>query len=285
MTVGAKRKILILVGLTTILMFTIAGGLSQLDPGPGTPFPFGEDLSSGSQSETAFASSITVSALARAILLIVLGLATAYVAYLMLRAAPIKDVLRAVLTAAGIGVAVLAVLLLFSLVRVPVTLTPDETEISPPPAEVSDTQPGDLPAGFIWLAGAVLFLAIILVVYQFIRGRDNLHDTRDPLALEAEQALKNLRMGLDLKNVVLACYQQMSLILQKEQGINRLEAMTAREFEQLLEARGIPYSPVHKLTQLFEAARYGNHATRPGDEQNAIDCLSDIVRYARSPKD
>jgi hypothetical protein len=74
----------------------------------------------------------------------------------------------------------------------------------------------------------------------------------------------------------------MSLALKKEQGIELEETMTAREFERLLEARGIPPAPVHQLTQLFEAARYGYRLPTPGDEQTAFDCLNAIVQHAQA---
>jgi hypothetical protein len=74
----------------------------------------------------------------------------------------------------------------------------------------------------------------------------------------------------------------MSLALKKEQGIELEETMTAREFERLLEARGIPPVPVHQLTQLFEAARYGYRLPTPGDEQTAFDCLNAIVQHAQA---
>jgi len=69
--------------------------------------------------------------------------------------------------------------------------------------------------------------------------------------------------------------------LQEEYGLERGEAMTAREFERLLQGRGIPYEPVHQLTRLFEAARYGSRTPGPDEEQRAVECLSAIVQYSR----
>ena len=90
--------------------------------------------------------------------------------------------------------------------------------------------------------------------------------------------------GLDLKDVIVKCYRQMSLALEKEQGIERKDFMTTREFENLLEAAGIPHDPIHQLTQLFEAVRYGNWQPNPMDEQKAIHCLQAIMLYSREPK-
>jgi len=89
-----------------------------------------------------------------------------------------------------------------------------------------------------------------------------------------------LKKGLDFKNVIVQCYQQMSAALQKEQGIELEDTMTAREFEHLLEAKGLPRDPVHQLTQLFEAARYSLQQFTPADEQKAFDCLSVIVQFS-----
>ncbi len=98
--------------------------------------------------------------------------------------------------------------------------------------------------------------------------------------MEAERALQALRTGSHLNDVIVRCYIQMSQALQKEQEIELEQTMTAREFEHLLEARGIPYAPVHQLTQLFEAARYGFRQLGQGDEQKAFECLNAILSLA-----
>jgi hypothetical protein len=104
------------------------------------------------------------------------------------------------------------------------------------------------------------------------------------LGLEAEKARQALMTGLDLKDVIVKCYRQMSLALEKEQGIERKDSMTTREFESLLEAAGVPHDPIHQLTQLFEAVRYGNWQPNPMDEQKAIHCLEAIILYSREAK-
>jgi hypothetical protein len=43
--------------------------------------------------------------------------------------------------------------------------------------------------------------------------------------------------------------------------------MTTGEFENLLETAGLPHDPIHQLTQLFDAVRYGNWKPNPADEQ------------------
>jgi len=104
------------------------------------------------------------------------------------------------------------------------------------------------------------------------------------VGLEAEKAWQALITGLDLKDVIIKCYRQMSLALEQEQGIERKDFMTPREFENLLEAAGIPHEPIHQLTQLFEAVRYGNWQPNLVDEQKAIHCLQAIVLYSHDAK-
>jgi hypothetical protein len=86
--------------------------------------------------------------------------------------------------------------------------------------------------------------------------------------------------GSDLKDVIIKCYQQMSLALESERGLEREVYMTTTEFEKLLETAGIPYEPIHQLTQLFEAVRYGNWQPNHVDEQEAIRCLKTIMSYS-----
>jgi crotonobetainyl-CoA:carnitine CoA-transferase CaiB-like acyl-CoA transferase len=76
----------------------------------------------------------------------------------------------------------------------------------------------------------------------------------------------------------------MSAALQKEQGIELEKSMTAREFEQLLEAKGLPRDPVHQLTQLFEAARYSLRQFTLAEEQTAFECLNTIMQFSRERK-
>jgi hypothetical protein len=106
----------------------------------------------------------------------------------------------------------------------------------------------------------------------------------DLVGFEAEKAWQALRSGLDLKDVIITCYRQMSLALEHEQGIKRKDFMTTGEFENLLAAAGIPHDPIHQLTRLFEAVRYGNWQPNPADEQMAIQCLEAIMLYSRETK-
>jgi len=133
--------------------------------------------------------------------------------------------------------------------------------------------------GLVWIglaAGLILFGAWI-----FFRAGKRAQPG-DLIKQEAEQAIRDLQTGSDLKSVILRCYLQMSQALLKERGIKLEETMTARDFEGLLEARGIPRDPVRQLTRLFEGARYGFRQPGPEDERQALDCLNAIVQYSRA---
>jgi hypothetical protein len=135
--------------------------------------------------------------------------------------------------------------------------------------------------GLIWLAGLCLAATLVGLGLWFI-FRPASHLNTDRLTLQAEWALQTLKSGGDLKNVIVRCYWQMEQVLKEEQGIEKETAMTVREFEHLLEARGMPQLPVHQLTQLFEMVRYGRRATSAADEHQAIEAFTAILQYSQA---
>jgi len=144
---------------------------------------------------------------------------------------------------------------------------------------------GQVPLLLLWFVGiGLLIISSLLGVWIFSLS-SNRATPIDLVGLEAEKAWQALKDGMALKDVIVNCYRQMSLVLEKKQGIKRKESMTTREFERLLESAGIPHDPVHQLTQLFEAVRYGNRQPNPMDEQNAIHCLEAIMLYSREAKE
>jgi hypothetical protein len=72
----------------------------------------------------------------------------------------------------------------------------------------------------------------------------------------------------------------MGQALQQEQRIEREAFMTTGEFEVLLSAKGVPRDPVHQLTQLFDAVRYGRRQPASGENQRALQCLDAILAYS-----
>ena len=280
MTGEAKRKTLAWLMGVVILTIVIAAALPTLELKPGVPLPLPESAPYGAPSAEALPwLAISISAFWKAVLGLFLVASLVYTVYRALKETVWiwRDVLRAILYL--IPITLILVGLVLALSRVRVTLQPVELEIPPEMPEIPGPPLGAVPRGLIWLVW--LGLAAALVAFGlWLAFRRPAH--RDRLKLEAERALQALKAGLDLKNVILQSYWQMTLVLQEEQGYEREAAMTTREFEHLLQARGVPAAPVHQLTQLFEAVRYGRRAPTSDDERQAADCLTAIVRYSHA---
>ena len=132
--------------------------------------------------------------------------------------------------------------------------------------------------------GLALSIATLVVVVAFYLRRRFQRKSRplEQLAHEAQEAIDALQAGADLKNTVIRCYHEMSLILFEQRGMKRTEAMTPREFERDLEDSGLPGEQVRALTRLFEMVRYGAKIPDEGEEKIAIDSLSSIVDSIRN---
>ena len=133
-----------------------------------------------------------------------------------------------------------------------------------------------------WLIFLVIVLAIgaialgaFLIWRYWVRRRG---DFLEDLAGLAERAAHDLRAGDELRNTILRCYRDMSLLLSKQKKIAIRQAMTAREFEQHLNTLGVRDDHVHQLTRLFEWVRYGRHETNETEEREAIACLEAISK-------
>lgn len=176
----------------------------------------------------------------------------------------------------------LGILVVFLLLprTVPDTQTALPAE-APPPAMTAgrefDIAPLDNPPDlFVWIVAGLL-AAIVLAALLFFalriqrRGRASM-----ALQQEVEAALREVYDGGDLRNIIQRCYLQMMNIVKAERGIERGGAITPREFEQLLEAKGVPAEPLRLLTELFERVRYGGKPTTAVDEQQAVTCLTAI---------
>lgn len=276
MTHAAKQKTLVLLLLCMILIAIIAAGLPRLEFLPGQPFPGLDELRADPgpitpRTEMPFAFKSLWS------LLVLVGVLLAYTIYKIVTGVPWREILAPMLFFllffAGALILLIGVL---QGVDAPAALEPEIVPLTP---ERVTTPLGAAPMSIVWLVWIVLTLLTVLlgVWLVFFRGRPG--PAPNPVLWEAEKALEALKTGGDLRNVILNCYRQMSLTLQKEQGIEREEAMTAREFEAHLTAQGLPPEPVHQLTQLFEAVRYGSGQPGPEDEQRAVHCLEAIVGH------
>ncbi|MFN8595235.1 MAG: DUF4129 domain-containing protein [Anaerolineae bacterium] len=277
MTDDSKRKTLIFLLLAAVVMVVTAAALPQLQLKPGLPLMRG-DNTGALQPEGAPTVLISVSTFFKALVGAIVALILAYAGYQLIKGVGWRDILKSVVFI--IMVAVPALVILFAIANIRITVKPLEPEVLPPVLS-SESASAPLPGDFIWLAWIGLAVVIVLLVVWFVYWRRKQISVNARLRLEAEQALQALEAGADFKNVIVRCYRQMSLALQRDQGLEREEAMTARDFESLLTTRGFPVVPVQQLTRLFEAARYGLWQTNRTDEQLAVDCLNTIVQHSR----
>jgi len=280
-----KRKMLLLLGLALIAIVIIAASLPQLELKPGLPLPeFENNLVVASAESAEPVVEMSVNGFFTVLFALILGGSTLYILYKVIKGATWKEIflfLRAIL---GLSLFITVILLLVMLL--PGSPSAEIVEMPlPTPEPIIRSPLGSAPPILLWLVGIGLLITGSLIVFWIIRSTPPRSTTIDLVGLEAEKAWQELKIGLGLKDVIIKCYRQMSLALEKDKGIERKSFMTTGEFEELLEAAGVPHDPIHELTRLFEAARYGNWQSNPVDEQKAIESLEAIMQYCQSARD
>lgn len=140
-----------------------------------------------------------------------------------------------------------------------------------------------------WLSFFIALVIILLSVFLIWRvnrwwTRQNellaLRRPLDEIAQIARTSLQELSLGnASPHDAIIQCYERMSRVVESKRGLNREFAMTPAEFAARLERAGLPREPVNQLTHLFEAARYGAQTTEQHDVDEAIACLTSILKY------
>jgi len=272
------RSAVVLLLISLLLIVLIAAGLPRLSFKPGMPIPSFENGHVELPSAEGAPLGLPLGGFAKILSLIILG---AFVVFLVVRAArgvPWKKALRE-LWGLFWKIVLVAVLLVVVVALLPKSEGASSVESLPPPKPLAAAPLGPVPAVVIWcvalgLAGIALFLGLRLIAAS-----------RRPVPRswerEVEEARQALLDGRDLRQVIIQCYRRMGQALQQERQIEREASMTTGEFEALLCARGVPPDPVHQLTGLFEAVRYGRWEPASNEEQRAIQCLDAILAYSR----
>ncbi len=104
------------------------------------------------------------------------------------------------------------------------------------------------------------------------------------LARGLARARRRLRIGDRDADAIIDCYADMCELFQR--GDDKAQkplsaALTAREFEALLRARGVGEGHIHTLTLLFEKARYSGLACDSQDRLRAAEALYELeTRYS-----
>jgi hypothetical protein len=283
MTPSTKRKTLIVLGLVTFIVMMIAASLPKLELQAGMPLPslqHGQVIAPKNEDEIV---SISVNHFVVVLIAIMLVGAILYLTYKLLTGADRKFIV-------GLLSYMLVICVIFSVLSSLLLRSSNSANYNSPldvPIPTSEpvvTSPlGPVPTPLLWLVGiGLLVISVLVGVWIFASSQAK---PIDLVGSEAEKAWQALKTGSDLKDVIMRCYLQMSLALNKTQGIERKDFMTTGEFENLLKAAGIPHEPIHQLTRLFDAVRYGNWQPNTADEQEAIQCLESIMLYCRETRE
>jgi Domain of unknown function (DUF4129)/Domain of unknown function (DUF4381) len=268
-----------------LLLLLLAMGINGLQLLPGQPFNLGQPAPANIATELLGGNdNILGVPLIRAVLLVSAILFPIAIVSMLLTAKGRRQLFAALMATISLA---LIFLTLRRLVR------PDGNQSFAPAAQAADAAPPAAsqmpidvfnPTSSEWLVIGVslviallLCVAIIAIVRLAWRRRHPSDTALLEVAEQAQQALDALQAGGEIRDVILRCYAEMSRVLQKERGIQRRAAMTAREFEQALHERGIPDEPVQRLTRLFEQVRYGHEHPGADGEQAAAASLNAIV--------
>ena len=286
MTGTTKRTALFLVASVVFITMMIAASLPQLKLQPGMPLPRVNDgqMLVAAAVEEAPLPVISINKFVVIIVTLVFIGGILYWAYKLLRGATWKSVSESFRFISVAGAIIFG--FIFLIMLLPRSGNNIQAEIPMPTPEPLVTSPlGSVPIPLLWLVGIGLFVISVLVgVWIFASSHSA--GPIDLVGLQAEKAWQALSTGSesDLKDVITRCYREMSRALKKGRGIEREESMTTGEFEYLLEAVGIPHEPIHQLTRLFDAVRYGNWQPGPAEKHEAIQCLEAIMLYCRKPR-
>jgi hypothetical protein len=137
---------------------------------------------------------------------------------------------------------------------------------------------------FLITFGIILLTALVIWrVNRWMARRNeilNLGRPLDEIAEIARTSLKELSQGTTSSHdTIIQCYERMSRVVESKRGLNRDFSMTPAEFAVRLEKAGLPRGPVERLTHLFESVRYGARISEPPDIDEAVACLTSILKY------
>jgi hypothetical protein len=288
----ARRKlwILLLVAVAVLAILALAASVRDLEFSPGDPFALGSGISfrlppGGLPSEGSSAMMLFV----RGVLLLVLALLPFSIIYLIISPSARKKALQNIIV---FGVILLLINLLRQQMR-PLERTdlfpgmnigaPGQPDSPAPAAQFSGSAPD-------WLVAAVSFgLALLIagiaiaIIWALIKRRSQPEAglSLERIAEHAEEARQTIEAGGDLYDTILRCYREMTDVVRDARGIQRQLAVTPSEFEQQLEAAGLPREPVRELTRLFEEVRYGAKSLGEWEGRRAVACLSAIADSCR----
>ncbi|MGE5250909.1 MAG: DUF4129 domain-containing protein [Bacteroidota bacterium] len=274
---GAAMLLIAVVAATLL-----ASALPNLHLGPGDPFPAGNQAAVPPEPGVAARGLPAGEVLWAMRGLLAVGL-LALGTLLVVRLASLTRLRHLLGLLAGLAV---IILLLISLPRLPaggaIQLEPESVAPPAPSADFATSPLGTPPPSFLWIAGLIVLIGAAMALIVVLRSKPAPLTVTDKLAQEADRALAEIEAGANATSVVVRCYLQMASLIQKERGLSRDRAMTVREFEVNLKDLGLPPGPLLRLRGLFEVVRYGDRLLEAGEEQAAIDSLTEITSSLKS---
>ncbi len=276
-----KRSALFFLLSSVLLTALIGSGLGFLALKPGMPLPsLVEGVMTLEAPAEAAPIGMGIGSFAGILAAVLIGGFFLLMIIQVIRGVPWKKLLPGLLSLFGkilLGISILIVVVM--LLPKPEGAPPEAMTL-PAPVKPVFAPLGAAPSVLLWLA-AIGILALILVLVARVLAKRK-ERPAGGWEIAAEQALQALQDGEDVKEVILECYRRMSRALQEEQGIERESFMTAGEFEGVLASKGLPPSPVHRLTALFESARYSRAEPTPLEERDAMTSLEEILSSSRA---
>lgn len=286
MSQATKRTSLLFFLGVLISIVLLAGSLSNLQLHAGTPFPAVDSRDSAQQAASEQIQTYSFTVLP-GILGLILLLLIIYVVLSLMGIVNLKSLLRWLLKSILAFTALFVFLMILSYLNLGSTgATEWVLEIAPSPSSGISTSPlGRPPGALIWSVAVISIFIAGLLIIKIFRQPVQSSPAEDALLQQAKDAMQALQAGKDFRNVVIRCYLQMTNTLKEERGIERSHEMTAREFQDWLEFKGLPRVPVQNLTNLFEKVRYGQEDLSGSDEKTALDSLSEIIEFAERARD
>ncbi len=135
-------------------------------------------------------------------------------------------------------------------------------------------------AGLLLVFFAFLAFSILIIAFRTRRpaafGELLDEEMRQQVAASLEEGIYRLRVGDDMRSVILACYTEM-LSLFEDRGVEAKKSLTARELESAaLERLRLSDDSTKSLRELFEIARYSHYPLSETHRERAIDSLQRV---------
>ncbi|MBT7087757.1 DUF4129 domain-containing protein, partial [bacterium] len=136
-----------------------------------------------------------------------------------------------------------------------------------------------LPLWLIVLLTSLGMVIILIIFWVLIKLKKDQGGQKEPfflIALDAEETANTLLNGGEYRVSIIHCYQKMCKTIAIYLNHDRDKSITAREFITFLEEFGLNSEYIHRLTSLFEKARYSESEPMQSEKVEAIICLKYI---------